>query len=218
MRQLLATSLAARIGATLTAEEAKAIMREVLNAADFTIDPAQFPPERHGRYTIQCERIEAVLPELQHHHAAYHAEVYPDGPPLDYDYPRLIDKARAGEALLATVRTADAVVGHLLIFINSRIDTRTLVAQDDRFWLAPEHRGGALAIRLWRFTQAAIIRLGISEGWVDSRADNGAGRMAAFMGWKPISTKYSLTVAQDACSPNVPTRHSRMDHGTLAQD
>lgn len=219
MRSQLAHSLATHVGEVLTLDLAKQIVREVLNATDQSLEPARFGQDVSGRYTIQAEYLLAAMPELARHHAAYHREVNPDGPALDYDYPRALDRARAGEALLVTGRADGRMVASLLVFFNRRIDTQTLVAQDDRMFIDPEHRGGMLAARLWRFAQRAGLSLGIREGWIESRGDNRAGRLAEFMGYRPVATKYVMTAAQDACGPEVPTRHSTgARNEPLAQD
>ncbi|WP_225784654.1 GNAT family N-acetyltransferase [Xenophilus sp. Marseille-Q4582] len=185
----------------LTLEAARQIMREVLNGDDRSISPSVVPAEPWGHYLVQCEAIDQVLPELARHHAAYHAEVNADGPPLDYDYPRLLDIWRAGRAFLVTARADGAMVASLLVFVGQRIDTRTAITQDDRFWIDPEHRGGMLAVRVWRFVERVVLALGIREGWIESRDANGAGRMAEFMGYRRVATKYVKTAAQDACGP-----------------
>ena len=212
MRGALAASLAQRVGQVLTLDAARQIMLEVLGAEDRAIDPARFGQQVHGRYLLQAEALPGAMRELAAHHAAYHREVNPNGPPLDYDYPRLLDLWRAGRALLVTARVdgADgAMVASMLTFIGPRIDTRTLVSQDDRFWIDPAHRGGMLAVRVWRFMERAVLALGVREGWIESRHANGAGRLAEFMGYHPVATKYVKMAAQDACGLDAPTRRGK---------
>ena len=204
MREVVALALAKHKGQTLTTDVAREILRDL--DADRSIDPQRFGTQMHGGYTLQCERLRDALEDLQGQRLAYLAERYPDRP-HDVNWLRLLDLARSGTLVIFTARDAyDALAGSMWLFIGPSLNTGALGASDDLFYIDPAHRGGMLAARMWRFAERAMFDFGVQEATFLSRMDNGADRLAKFMGYTPDAIRVTKACYSGQVA-DLPTRH-----------
>lgn len=210
MREMLAVALARQIGNVLTPELAKTIAREAASTPNLSIDPGQFEPVTHGAFVFQCERLVQAEQDLRAQRAQFLSEAN-GGAPMQTDWARLRELSRDGRQVIFTVR--EAVTGHLVgsvwLLVGENIDTRLSSVTDDLLYVEPAHRDLLLGVRLVQYAERCIFSMGVRSASFHFRNENGAGRMARFLGYQEFSTKY-VKVAQDACDfSDVPTRHRK---------
>lgn len=209
-REMLSVALARQVGRVLTPDLAIAIAREADSDPDFTVDPLQFEPRAWGDFTFQCETLAAAGPPLRQQRVSYLYETQSESPPRP-DWARLLVMQRRGHHVIFTARHGDArrLVASIWLFLDWNIDTAARTVTDDLFYVEPAHRGGMLAARLWQYAEASLFAFGVREAVFHSRIDNGAQRLARFLGYRPISVRVTKTHTGDDFAV-VPTRHKEV--------
>ena len=214
-RQLLALALARFAGQTLTPEVAREIMADAGMDRDLSIDPRQFGSRIWHGYELRAERVAGMEAELAPLHRAYLVEARPHAADQPFPYAALREAERAGAVVQFTAREAGRLVGIMRIRLSRHIHTGEPVVHDDLFYVAAAHRG-FLSVTLWRFAEEAMFRFGVREASFDSLSITGAERMAKFLGYTKVSTRFSK-VAHDACDyTHVPNRHTGVAHVPVA--
>lgn len=202
MRRLLSLVMAKHIGQTITLELATAMAKELLGVVENPIDVEQFTPQDYKGYVLACERLEDIQAEIHPLHVRHYLETKApvSAEPFNANYDKLIDMERAGQLMQFTARVKESseLVGSMLIYILTSINNQTLFSQEAEFYLVPEHRGGFLMVRLWQFAERAVQALGVKEATCDSKLANGADKMARYMNYTPVSTKFTKVFAQPA--------------------
>lgn len=183
MRELLCNVLAKYAGQELTRATAVEIVKQLF--PDKSHSPALFGTRPYKGYTLQCESVADMLDEFTVLRQGFHAEtdLAASGQVFAPEYQYLIDKTHAGEALLFTARAAAAAVGYMMVYLSRDLDTGALVCNDESFYIAPAHRGGFLAVRLWQFAEAAGQLIGVREVNVMTKLGNNVYAMARYMGY-----------------------------------
>lgn len=198
MRKQIAIALAKHIGKSLTPDIAIAIAREICEAEDRTIDVSQFAPVVFGKYTLRCELLRKVLPELHPLHLAHYQETesFRASIPLNPDYDAMLDREHIGKLLQFTSRVTATgeLVGNLRVYLSHSAHTQTRICTEDTFYVLPEHRGGFMAVRLWQFGESVCKALGVREFFIDFKNINQAASMARYLGYQPIATKYAKVI------------------------
>lgn len=213
MRRFLSLVLAKHAGQTITLELATSIAKELLGVAENPIDVGQFEPAEYRGFALACERLELILDELHPLHVAQYGETetYRAGIPLNMDYERLVDLERAGRLMQFTARVKETgeLVGSMRIFLGNDIHTQTKFANvpdldklipgdtfatDDVFYITPEHRGGFLAIKLWKYSEQCGLKIGARALFFDSKLVNKADKLAKFLGYTPYATKHAKVI------------------------
>lgn len=199
MRRLLSLVMAKHIGQVITLELATAMAKELLGIAEKPIDVTKFAPQDYQCYVLACERLEDIRDEIHPLHVRHYAEskLPASAIPVNIDYERLIDLERAGQLMqfTARVKKTGELVGSLLSYILTSVNNQTLFCQEGEFYIEPAHRGGFLAVRLWQFGERAVQVIGVKEATCDSKLANGADRMARYMKYTPVATKFSKLFA-----------------------
>lgn len=200
MRKVLSLVLAKHIGETMTPELAIAMAKELLGVVENPIDVTQFEPMLHGKYRVACERLEEIMPELQALQNRHYDETEREKEGHDFaaNYERLVDMERAGQLMQFTARVTETgeLIGSMMVYLIVSISNGSTYSQEGEFYIAPEHRGGMLAVRLWQFAERAVHTAGAVESVCESRLENGADRMARFMGYEPQAIKFSKRLHQ----------------------
>jgi GNAT superfamily N-acetyltransferase len=111
------------------------------------------PAEFKG-YILQQERIEDMHAEIKVLHARHYHETetkYLDRP-MDADYAGFAELERQGAFVCYTARefATGQMVGYLMYFVSRSLHMAAKVAQEDAYYVAPEHRGTGLARQLLR--------------------------------------------------------------------
>lgn len=196
MRRQLIHALAARLGSTIDKDTALAIVADLF--PDRSWSPEYFGQKEYSGYTLQCERLADVLPELHALHDAHYAETekYRAGIPMDPDYEGMKDAEHAGRLIQFTARLKETgeLVGNMRVKIYPSSHTQTLVCKEDTLYLVPAHRGGFLAIRLWQFVESAVVNVvGAREVRFTSKTANKADKMAQYMKYEPVGIEFVKT-------------------------
>lgn len=196
MRAKVAITLAANVGKMLTLELAQSMAREICATPDKSIDPNQFPPAEYKGYILAMERFSDILPELHRLHERHYAEVDTSGIPMNPDYAAAKTDEYEGRLMQFTARVKETgeLVANMRVYLCMSRHTQTLFAQEDTFYVVPEHRGGFMAVRLWQFTEKCVIQAGAREISFDSKTLNHADAMARYLKYQPVSIKFSKTV------------------------
>ncbi len=196
MRQQLIHALAARLGATINKETALDLVTALF--PDLSWKPERFGVREYQGYSIQCELLADVLPELHALHDAHYSETekYRSGIPMDPDYEGMRDAERAGRLIQFTARVKETreLVGNMRVNIYPSSHTQTLVCKEDTLYLLPAHRGGFLAVRLWQFVEAAVVNVvGVREVRFTSKTANKADKLAQYMKYEPVGIEFVKT-------------------------
>lgn len=213
MRRILSMVLAKHAGQTITLELATSIAKEILGVAENPIDVDQFEPAEFRGFMLACERLELIEEEIHPLHVAQYdeTETYRAGIPLNMNYERLIDLERAGRLMqfTARVKATGELIGSMRIFLGSDIHTQTLYAHvpgleklvpgdtfatDDVFYITPVHRGGFLAIKLWKYAEQCGLKAGARALFFDSKLVNKADKLAEYLGYTPYAKKHAKVI------------------------
>lgn len=184
--------LARHVGQALT----PALCHEIDQAAraqpDHSVDLAQFRPVVSGDATLQVERFEDLLQELEPLHQAHwlETEKHRHGLALNPNYPLLVSRERSGGLLQFTVRRQGVLVGHVRMYLGRSTHTSTLFAEEDTLFILPEHRGGLLVIALMRYAERCLRAIGVREIRADSKLLNKADVLMRRLGYTPVALKF----------------------------
>lgn len=209
-RELLSVALARQIGRELTPELAMTIAREADSEPDLTVGPTRIQPVQWQEFTFQCEPLRAAGEALRQHRRDFLRETQPEATDRT-DWGRLqVMQRRGGHATFTARHAATAeLVASIWLFIDENIDTGVSMVTDDLFYVVPASRGGMLAARLWQYAERSMFSLGVREAIFHSRLDNGAERLARFLGYRPVSTRVTKTHLGDQFA-DLPTRHKEV--------
>lgn len=199
IRAAVAVALATHVGHMLTLELAQKIAQQICETPDKSFDPQNFLPVDYKGYVLALEQFRGILPELHVLHQRHYAEVDTSGIPLNGDHDAIKLSEHNGGLMQFTsrVKATGELVGAMRIYIGLSRHTQTLFAEEDTFYVVPEHRGGFMAVRLWQFAEAAVIKAGVREITFDSKTMNHADSMARYLKYRPVSTKFSKTIPKD---------------------
>lgn len=211
---LLSLVLAKHVGEQLTVELATAIAREASPASP--LSPLLWARGEFGDYTFQCERLNSAREELEGQRARYLAETRPGQRNDLTDWDRLTELQRLGLHVIYTARyrQTGAIVGSLWLFVGRDLDSGVYSVTDDLLYVDPNHRSGLLGLRLVQYGERCIFALGVRSATFHFRLENGADRMARYLGYVPVSTRVTKTHAGDSFA-DVPTRHKGSTHDSL---
>lgn len=205
MRDVLSVALAKSMGRVLTLEVARQIVDDAMaQKVDCSFSPAFWKAQEYRGYSMQCQRLRDE-PDLMRHRQAYRAEVFP-GEPWQPDMGRLLALQRSGASVIFVAYKDGNLVASLWLYPSTSVDTGRYTVSDDLFYIEPEHRGGFLAVRLWQYAEKAMFKMGAREATFHSRMDNGAERLAQFMGYRPTATRVHKFHPGDNYA-DLPSRH-----------
>ena len=199
MRKQFCTQLAVYAGQTLTQDVAVALVRALF--PDNTLKNRIFRTQQYKNYTFQCEIFREIIQELHPLESQRLAQtgMGADGYELDIDIDDLIEREYAGGLLQCTSRLADGtLVGHMRAYITRSKDTDSMIGTDSAFYVTPAHRGGFMAVRLWQFTEQCGVDIGVREIYCSSKLENGADRMAKYLGYEPEYLLHSKRIKNQA--------------------
>ncbi|WP_213956352.1 hypothetical protein [Variovorax sp. dw_954] len=199
--------LAKHVGSVLTLPLAATIAREVSPSGPLLRD--LWPAGAYGAYTLQSERLVSAYDALRGHRMRYLAETNPGQRNDLTDWDSLMESQRIGEHVIFTARgQAGDIVASLWLWFGLDLDTQRWQVLDDIFYVLPEHRGGMLAVRLWQYAERCMFAIGARDAQFHSRLDNGAQRMARYLGYTATATRVKKTSDGDSFA-DVPTRHTK---------
>ena len=156
-----------------------------------------FDPLFIANYAIGMEKLAEQLDEVRELHQRHWSETevkyLDDEMNPDYDY--YIRREIEASFILFTCRTLDMVlVGHLQYFLGPNPHVMGhMLATEDAFFLAPEHRGGSLAGRFLRYAEDSLKLFGVKYVGMSDKSPVGGKNLEPLMrrrGYKPIATYY----------------------------
>ena len=167
--------------------------------------------------TAQAEPLSERLEELKPHFPAHYdsLSLHKGRHPLDPQYGTYLERDRRGEALLVTLRRDGALVGYFVGFVAPGLHYRTcLTLTLDIFWIAPAHRGGTGALRLFRAVEREARRRGVHLWFQGSKLHQDSGRLFQALGFQPVETYWAKWL--DAVS-HEEVSHERVSHEGTSQ-
>jgi hypothetical protein len=188
---LFRRAAAAHLGQMLTPEVAAQI-EMACRIVRAPVDLEALGSETHGDYVLRAERMADILDELHPLHVAHwqETEKHRHGLPLEPDYDYMLGRERDGTMVQFTLRRGGVLVGNLRMYLGLSRHSGTRFAQEDTFYVMPEHRKGLLAIRFWQFMERAVRALGAVEIRTDSKLINRVNRLNEYLGYTPVATKF----------------------------
>lgn len=194
----LRRTLAANLGQILTPEMAVAIEQAAAFRPDLSINPADYPAERHVSVVFAVERLADIVPEMHALHEEHYAEteLAIRGVPLAMDYDALLASERAGRLIQVTARctTTGRLVGNVRLWLYQSIHTKVQCAKEDTFFLLKEFRLGWTALRMWRYAERVAIQRGAREIRTDSKVSNGVSVLNLRCGYTHVSNNFIKTI------------------------
>lgn len=203
---LLIHALRQKMGETLTPEVAAWILAVAEYEPDRTIDYRQFEALACGRYTIYVSSFKNVLPELRPLHEAHWQETerHRHGIALKPDEGDVLRREREGRVVQFVIRDMEdevtPIVGHLRMYLHTSVHTSTLYAEEDTLYVHPAHRGGQLGLKLLRYAEECLKKLGVREIRANSKLVNNADVLMRRMRYKPVATQFVKIIEE---SPDV---------------
>jgi hypothetical protein len=188
----LRNALGAHLGQVLTPEVAVAIFDAALRSPNEPIDIDQFEPLAADGFVIRAEQFVKVLPELRPLHEEHwiETEKYRHQLELKPDYDAMAERERAGRLLQITARREGMLAGHLRLYLGQSLHTQTLFAEEDTLFLRKQHRGSFLALKMMRYGEAALLRLGVREIRANSKRTNNADVLMRRLGYDVVAMQF----------------------------
>ena len=184
--------LLASIGQQLTPALCAALEKAAWQQPDCSIALDQFESVSFKGYSLQAERFETIVEELDQLHAAHwlETEKHRHGLAFQPDYPAFCARERAGGLLQFTARDASGIVGHVRMYLCKSTHSSSLFAEEDTLYIRPEHRGGFLVMALMRYAERCLRQVGVREIRADSKLLNHADVLMKRLGYTPVALKF----------------------------
>lgn len=135
-------------------------------------------------FEISEQSFPAVLAEAAKLDALHYAETETKyrAQPLQPNYPRMAKAADAGQVayFVAKHTGTGAIVGHVFYFVSYSTHCDGLNANEDRYYIAQEHRGSGLARRLLRYAEKCLKERGVTDIFMSSKSPLGGPRIDVF--------------------------------------
>jgi len=148
--------------------------------------------------TYLCERWsdalrDEALPLLRRHWEEVALDQ--DTVPLDPNWQAYAELDRIGLLAITTARIDGALVGYVSHFIVPNFHYMSLkVADNDIFWLAPEHRQSRIGITLLREAERNLRALGCNKILMKEKVHIPLGRLFEFLGYREIERLHAKTL------------------------
>ena len=184
----------------LTPEMAVQIELSAFDCLDSSFHPALFGSVEHEGFTIAVERMRDILPELHILHQAHwrETEAYRHGLRMNPDYEAMLADEKGGRLIQFTVRRHSSLVGNLRMYVLMSRHTQTLKAVEDTLYLAPQARGGMLAVKLMRFAEDSLRSIGVREIEVNSKLVNKADVLMRRLKYPAVATQFTKVFPENS--------------------
>lgn len=101
--------------------------------------------------------------------------------------------------LIVTVRLGSKLIGYCSHFIIPNLHYRSLkVADNDIFWLAPEHRNSRIGLNLLRAAERYAREMGCNKILMKEKIHVPLGRLFEFLGYREIERLHAKTLVAGA--------------------
>lgn len=149
--------------------------------------------------TIHVEPFESCWPEVKGLFARCLAEM---GRPYNPDEERYRDFALADGLFIVCVRQEGELVGFAVMYVFRSMHDQSLQAQEDVFYLLPEHRRGWTAARLLRAVEDEVRRRGCVEVNMQANSTFPAGFILSARDYAITSSNYRKTFPRADSPPS----------------
>lgn len=121
-----------------------------------------------------------------------------DKVPLDPNWSAYASCDSMGLLAITTARVDGALVGYVSHFIVPNFHYLMLkVADNDIFWLAPEHRNSRIGINLLRHAERNLRNMGCNKIIMKEKVHIPLGRLFEFLGYREIERVHAKTLIGD---------------------
>jgi hypothetical protein len=159
------------------------------------------PSQDVGEYRFHHVYIQEVLPQLKEMHKAHWQETegYRHALAFKFDYDAVAEYERLGQFWLFMIehKASGTLIGNGACYVRPDFHTGQLVATEDTWYIAPEHRKGMLAARFLRFMEATGTRLGVRELRVSVKLVNKVYVLLERLGYQHVGNQYSKLLGDD---------------------
>jgi GNAT superfamily N-acetyltransferase len=122
-----------------------------------------------------------------------------DTVPLDPNWDGYATLDKMDMLVIVTARRDGVLVGYVSHFITPNLHYLSLkVADNDIFWLAPEHRNSRIGIHLLQAAEREVRALGCNKIMMKEKLHVPLGRLFEFLGYREIERVHSKTLIRSA--------------------
>lgn len=144
--------------------------------------------------TFQLERVATCWDEvdtLARQHAAS-AQGYRRHEPYNPDKARYIANNDTGFFQLITVRDEGQLIGYFGVYVTPSMHSQRLLAVEDTFYIHPAYRQGRLALRVLKYVEAHLAKLGVRDILFSCEIDNTSGiqGLLKLLDYEPVITQH----------------------------
>lgn len=138
---------------------------------------SEFGSAEYRNITFRVEAIMDVLDEIKVLHSEHwrETEAYRDAVGFEPDYGQYVAIDREGGFLLVTARAATKMVGYFMFVLYTSRHSSKYVAAEDAFYLDPAHRKGFALVKMLRFSEACLKRIGVKQALLTEKLTNRIG-------------------------------------------
>jgi hypothetical protein len=118
-----------------------------------------------------------------------------DQVPLHIDEKRYADLDAKDALHIVTVRRAGTLIGYHVAFVSTHLHyASTLHGITDVFWIAPEHRHGVTALRMFQHVERELKALGVRKLFTATKLHLDQGPLFEHLGYRPVERLYSKLI------------------------
>lgn len=111
--------------------------------------------------------------------------------PLNPDKARYLEYNDSGYHRQYTARNDMAqLVGHAGMYVSNSMHTGIMIATEDTWFLLKAYRKGSNALRLLKFVETDLKRLGVKEIHMTAKLTNKSGRIMEARGYEHVANEY----------------------------
>ena len=118
-------------------------------------------------------------------------EAYRHGQQFNPDVERYLHYNDIGYHIQFTARVDGRLVGHAGMYLCRSMHTQQLVAHEDTWFMLKEYRKGRNAIRLWKYVEQEMRKMGAAEIAISAKLANSSGRIMELIGYRHTESIYS---------------------------
>ena len=109
------------------------------------------------------------------------------------------EKFERAEALRCyTARKEMVLIGYAVFFVHTNLHySSSLQAQQDVLFVAPEHRGSSIGVRLIRYAERELGALGVQVIYHHAKRATNVGRLLEHLGYELIDGLYGKRLDRD---------------------
>lgn len=160
-----------------------------------TRQPPRLVPSAGGSLSLQVEPLIGFANELVPLLVRHHAEIEPDGFPLEPDWDEWYRSNALGVLRILTVRDDGSLVGYVFNIVRPSLHHKSILhCFVEGFWLDPVHRAGWAPIAIFRENDRLLAEWGVRRTYMTAELVYRDGRARSIfrrLGYKLSSEVWS---------------------------